>query len=85
MAQRAGVKGLGQVQTGLKEETGELIEKLDGAPVFALTLRRASQNMEIVAKRLQETKTDKSTEEAARSRLRPIQTAPRIAQGRCRG
>ena len=67
MAQRAGVKGLGQVQTGLKEETAELIEKLDGAPVFALTLRRASQNMETVAKRLQETKTDKSTEEAARA------------------
>jgi chromosome segregation ATPase len=67
LGQRASIKGLGEVQSGLKDETGELIEKLDGAPVFALTLRRASQSMEVVAKRLQETKTDKSTEDAARS------------------
>ncbi len=46
IAQRAGVKGLGQVQSGLKDETAELIENLEGAPVFALTLRRASQSME---------------------------------------
>ena len=46
IAQRAGVKGLGQVQSGLKEETAELIENLEGAPVFALTLRRASKSME---------------------------------------
>ena len=30
IAQRAGVKGLGQVQTGIKEETADLIENLEG-------------------------------------------------------
>ena len=49
VAQRAGVKGLGQVQAGLKEETAELTENLEGAPVFALTLRRASEKMQRVA------------------------------------
>ena len=38
IAQRAGIRSLGRVQEGLKDETGELIEKLEGAPVFALTL-----------------------------------------------
>ena len=67
VAQRAGVKGLGQVQTGLKEETAELTENLEGAPVFALTLRRASEKMEQAAKRLHELKTDKATEDAAKA------------------
>jgi hypothetical protein len=67
IAQRAGVKGLGQVQTGIKEETAELIENLEGAPVFALTLRRASQNMEDVARRLGELKTDSTTGQAAKA------------------
>jgi DNA repair exonuclease SbcCD ATPase subunit len=67
IAQRAGVKGLGQVQTGIREETAELIENLEGAPVFALTLRRAAQNMEDAANRLGELKTDRATGQAAKS------------------
>ncbi len=67
IAQRAGVKGLGQVQAGLKEETGEMIENLEGAPVFALTLRRASESMGRAADGLLDLKTDKTTEEAARA------------------
>ena len=67
IAQRTGVRGLGQVQSGLKEETAELIENLDGAPVFALTLRRAKESMENAAKRLAELKTDGLTEHAAKA------------------
>jgi DNA repair exonuclease SbcCD ATPase subunit len=67
IAQRAGVKGLGQVQNGLKDETVEITENLEGAPVFALTLRRASRSMETAASRLQELKTDEATVQAAKS------------------
>jgi hypothetical protein len=66
-AQRAGVKGLGQVQSGIKDETADLIENLEGAPVFALTLRRASKSMEETATRLGELKTDTKTEQAAKA------------------
>ncbi len=65
IAQRAGVRGLGQVQSGLRDETGEMIEKLEGAPVFALTLRRAAAKMEEAAKRLQEIKPDSAAQAAA--------------------
>ena len=67
VAQRAGVKGLGQVQSGLKEETADLTENLDGAPVFALTLRRATEHMQRAADALLELKTGKPTEDAARA------------------
>ena len=67
LAQQHGVRGLGQNQSGLKDETGELAEKLDGAPVIALTLRRASSSMETAAQRLREIKTDKPTVQAAQS------------------
>ncbi len=66
-AQRAGVRGLGQVQSGLKDETGGLIEQLEGAPVFSLTLKRATDSMEKAATRLQATKTDDETLKAIRS------------------
>ena len=69
IAQRAGIRGLGQVQAGLKEETGGLIEQLEGAPVFSLTLRKATENMETAAARLQGLKTDQETQAAARPRL----------------
>ena len=67
LAQRAGVRGLGQVQSGLKDETGGLIEQLEGAPVFSLTLKRATDSMEKAATRLQATKTDDETLKAIRS------------------
>lgn len=67
MAQRTGVRNLGQVQAGLKDETGELVERLEGAPVFALTLKRATDAMETSAQRLQSIKTDDETQRAARS------------------
>jgi len=66
IAQRTGVRDLGQVQAGIKDETGELIEKLEGAPVFALTLKRAAEGMETAAQRLQGLKTDEETQRAAK-------------------
>jgi hypothetical protein len=65
LAQRTGIRSLGLVEAGLKEETGELAEKLEGAEVFALTLRRAAERMESAAQRLKETKTDEETKRAA--------------------
>ena len=67
IAQRAGIRGLGQVQGGLEDETGGLIEQLEGAPVFSLTLKRATESMEKAAGRLQAMKTDDETQKAVRS------------------
>jgi hypothetical protein len=73
IAQRAGVRGLGRVQEGLKDETGDLIEKLEGAPVFALTLKRTTENMEDAAHRLQALKTDEDTRRAIKAASRRFQ------------
>jgi hypothetical protein len=67
IAQRTGVRGLGQVQSGLKEETAGLIEQLEGAPVFSLTLRKAVESMESAAARLQSLKTNEETQKATRA------------------
>jgi hypothetical protein len=64
LAQKGGIRSLGRVQEGLKDETGDLIEKLEGAPVFALTLKRAAENMTEAADRLQAIKTDEETRRA---------------------
>ncbi len=84
-AQQRGIRGLGEIQSGLKDETGELAEKLDGAPVVALTLRRASDNMETAAKRLHEIKTDQETEQAERSasdRFKKLLDSLKVEPGR---
>ncbi len=68
IAQRTGVRDLGRVQNGLKDETGELVERLgDGAPVFTLTLKRSAEAMDDAAARLRELKTDESTVLAQRT------------------
>jgi hypothetical protein len=67
LAQRNEVRNLGKVQEGLKEETKELIEKLEGAPVFALTLKRAAENMDAAAQRLSKRQTDEETQRAEKS------------------
>ncbi|MCA1686379.1 MAG: DUF4175 domain-containing protein, partial [Planctomycetia bacterium] len=61
IAQRTGIRQLAGTQEAVKDETAELIEKLEGAPVFALTLKRASAGMETAAQRLQSLKTDEPT------------------------
>src|SRR5207253_2463278 len=63
-ARAADVRALGRVQNGLKEETAELTRRLEGAPVFALTLKRAGEGMEVAAQRLQTVKTDEDTHRA---------------------
>jgi DNA repair exonuclease SbcCD ATPase subunit len=73
IAQRNGVRTLGRVQEGIKDETGDLVEKLEGAQVFALTLKRAVANMGEAAERLQGLKTDESTQRAARSASKRFQ------------
>ncbi len=76
LAQRAGVKDLGRIQAGLKDEAAELIDQLgDGVPVFGLTLKKAAQGMEDAAKRLQALKTDAETvraEKLANSRFQQL-------------
>ena len=67
LAQRTGVRDLGRVQAGLKDEATELIDRLgEGAPVFGLTLKKAAQGMEDAARRLQALKTDEATVRAER-------------------
>jgi hypothetical protein len=70
IAQRTGVRGLGRVQEGLKDESAGLAEKLEGAPVFALTLKRAGEAMDTAAQRLLTLKTDEETQRAARAAAR---------------
>jgi hypothetical protein len=76
IAQRTGVRDLGRVQTSLKDETGELIERLgEGAPVFTLTLKRATSAMDDAAGRLQALKTDGQTvtlEKSAAGRFKQL-------------
>ena len=67
LAQRSGVRNLAAIEEALKDETAELTEKLAGAQVFALTLKRASQGMTTAAERLQTLKTDEETQRAASS------------------
>ncbi|WP_435005247.1 DUF4175 family protein [Tundrisphaera lichenicola] len=65
LAQRTGVRDLGRVQAGLKDEASELIDRLgEGAPVFNLTLKKAAEGMEDAAQRLQALKTDEATVQA---------------------
>ena len=45
----------------------ELTRRLEGAPVFALTLKRAVEGMEVAAQRLQTVKTDEDTQRAERA------------------
>ena len=67
---------------GAQGRDRELIEKLEGAPVFALTLKRAADGMETAAQRLQALKTDETTQRAAALGRRPVQAAPRRPQAR---
>ena len=57
VGQRTGIRNLGAVQEGLKDEASGLTEKLSGAPVFELTMKRAADGMETTAKRLHALKT----------------------------
>jgi hypothetical protein len=62
LAQRAGVRTLSRTQTTIKDETSDLVERLDAAPSFALALKRAGQNMDSAADRLQKLETGDATQ-----------------------
>ena len=72
LAQRASVRTLGRVQDTLKDETTELTERLDSAPAFALTLKKAEGQMDEAARRLQSLKTDDDTQDAEKSAARRV-------------
>jgi hypothetical protein len=76
LAQRSSVRDLSRVQAGLKDEAIELMERLgEGAPVFGLTLKKATEGMESAAQRLQQLKTDEPTiraEKLASSRFQQL-------------
>ena len=82
IAQRAGSQGAGSGADRHQGRDGRPDRKPQGAPVFALTLRRASKNMEETAQRLGELKTDTATEQAARAASDSIQATHGITQGR---
>ncbi|GAC1463379.1 MAG: hypothetical protein NVSMB9_00810 [Isosphaeraceae bacterium] len=67
ISQRTGVRNLAGIQDGLKDETAELATLLEGAPVFALTLKRATEAMKMASERLLALKTDMPTQRAAHS------------------
>ncbi len=70
--QRVGVRALGRVQEAIKDEADELTERLDAAPAFALTLKRAGSKMEEAAKKLQDLNTDEETRKAEGSASKRI-------------
>jgi hypothetical protein len=76
LGQRSSVRDLSRVQAGLKDEATELMERLgEGAPVFGLTLKKATDGMEAAAQRLQQLKTDDPTiraEKLASSRFQQL-------------
>ena len=76
LAQRNGVREAGRVESGLKDEVTELVDRIgDGAPVFGLTLKKAGESMDDAATRLAAGKTDDPTlraEKLAASRFRQL-------------
>ena len=78
---RTGIRNLAGVQEGLKDETAELIERLEGRQVFALTLKRASRGM-TAARRLQALKTDDRHPAGRVIGRRALQAAARRPQAR---
>ncbi|RUL88446.1 coiled-coil domain-containing protein [Tautonia sociabilis] len=58
------VRNLGRAQAGLKDESESLIERLDGAPVFQLSLKRATERMAEAADRLSKIQTGPDTQRA---------------------
>lgn len=64
------VRNLGRAQAGLKDETASLAERLDGAPVFKLSLERAMARMVEAADQLAEIETGVETQRAEEEAIR---------------
>ena len=67
LAQKKSVVGLGRAQETIRDETVDLIERLDAAPVFALIVKRASEAMDKASEQLR--KGDPTPEALAAERL----------------
>ncbi|CAN5849994.1 hypothetical protein BH23PLA1_BH23PLA1_06320 [soil metagenome] len=67
------IRALARVQTGLRDETQVLVSRLDGAPVFKLTLERAVADMEAAARRLQRIETGEETQRSEHSASKRFQ------------
>ncbi len=90
LPQKASVRTLGRTQDALKDEAAELVEKLEFAPAYVLSLKRAVVAMDVASKRLHTLKTDDETQkvETTASKklkqlldaLKPDQAPPGAAQ-----
>jgi hypothetical protein len=64
------IRNLGNIQDGIQADTLDLAERLDGAPVVALVLRRAGENMSEAAQRLKSTDVGAETQDLERQALK---------------
>ena len=74
LPQKAGVRNLGLIEDGLKQETVELAQRMDdGVPVFSLILKKAADSMGKASDSLQKLETGKPTQASERSAAERLQ------------
>ena len=74
LPQKAGVRNLGLVEDGLKQETVELAERMDdGVPVFSLILKKAADSMGKASESLQQLDTGKPTQQSEKNAAERLQ------------
>jgi hypothetical protein len=74
LPQKAGVRNLGLIEDGLKQETVELAQRMDdGVPVFSLILKKAADSMGKASDSLQQLETGKPTQASERSAAERLQ------------
>ena len=74
LPQKAGVRNLGLIEDGLKQETVELAQRMDdGVPVFSLILKKAADSMGKASDSLQQLETGKPTQVSEKSAAERLQ------------
>ena len=74
LPQKAGVRNLGLVEDGLKQETVELAQRMDdGVPVFSLILKKAAESMGKASESLQQLDTGKPTQQSEKNAAERLQ------------
>ena len=74
LPQKAGVRNLGLIEDGLKQETVELAQRMDdGVPVFSLILKKAADSMGKASDSLQQLETGKPTQASEKSAAERLQ------------
>lgn len=74
LPQKAGVRNLGLIEDGLKQETVELAQRMDdGVPVFSLILKKAADSMGKASDSLQLLETGKPTQASEKSAAERLQ------------